>query len=145
MQALSRSVPLSFDHGADYTQVAQRRPEMALELAAIDGLGALLGHVKTSVLVDSGADTTTLNEDLAALLGLDVSTMPEVIMTGVGNTQIKVAYSDQVLAHLCGKWIRLPVLFQKGRSPNLLGRSGAFDSMYLAFAHRHSLMLAIAT
>lgn len=112
---------------------------MALEFAATDSVGRLVGQLRTVVLVDSGADITHLNAELAPRLGLDLQSLPTVWVRGVGGTRVETREAD-VLAHLCGRWVRMPVLFQEdGR--NLLGRAGAFEAINIAFIHSSTVML----
>jgi hypothetical protein len=118
---------------------------MVIELAAITSVGALLGATTTNVLVDSGADLTMLNADLASDLGLDTTTMTEGTVAGVGGETtcyMPDAAITPVLANLCGRWTPVPVCFEVGRDINLLGRAGAFEAMLVAFSHKHTLMLA---
>ncbi len=141
MLALAAPVSLSFGYGFAYGGVPERRPEFLVEFASIDRRGVWSGKsVQTGCLLDSGADETMLNADLALRLGLDILTMPEVPVMGVGGTTM--AYRHDVLAELCGRWILIPVLFDPNRDINLLGRAGVFDALRLMFVHSQSLVLA---
>jgi hypothetical protein len=115
---------------------------MVVEFAATDANGLLLGAKSTNVLVDSGADLTMLNADLAVDLGLDIATMNEATVGGVGGETTVYEPTTPVFASLCGEWTHIPMCFEVGRDMNLLGRAGAFDSMCLAFLHNGAVMLA---
>jgi hypothetical protein len=94
------------------------------------------------MMLDSGADVTMVHSDFAAKLGLDLTKMPPVRVGGIGGTTI--AYEHTVLAHLCGTWAPLRVLFEQGRAPNLLGRENVFDRLRVSFLHQsgHGLILS---
>jgi hypothetical protein len=115
---------------------------MVVELAAIDQAGVLLGSARTDVLVDSGADMTMLHAGLATQLGLDVTTMQQDTMQGVGGSTTTFLPATPIFVQLCGRWVRIPVAFEHGRQPNLLGRAGAFDALIFAFVHGQHVMLA---
>lgn len=115
---------------------------MVVEFAVTDPNGLLLGSATTNVLVDSGADITMLNADIAAQLGLDINAMTPGVMGGVGGNTTAYSPAGPIWANLCGRWVSIPVCFEPDRNPNLLGRQGAFESMYVAFLHGHALMLA---
>lgn len=140
MRALPTPVSIGFDHAQEYGGVDSHRPLVAIEFAGVDAVGRLLGAVTTVVLIDSGADMTMLNLDFAGPLGLDLSAAPEEPVTGIGGDTY--ARRATVLAHLCGRWVPIPVLFEPGRDVDLLGRAGAFEAMRLAFFHHHHIVLA---
>lgn len=141
MHALSS--PIAFDYATVYAQTRAQRPEIIVELAAVDTRGVLVGFDTAAFLVDSGADVTMLNDSFAARLGLDLSTMARSTVLGVGGGKAGV-YQSELLARLCGRWTRIPVLFDPTRDINLLGREGAFDALRLAFLQSSRLMLAAA-
>jgi hypothetical protein len=115
---------------------------MVVEFAVTDSAGALLGSVTTNVLVDSGADLTMLNADIAAQLGLDINTMTPDTMGGIGGSTTVYKPAAPLLANLCGRWVSVPVCFEPNRNLNLLGRPGAFESMSIVFLQSTALMLA---
>ena len=106
----------------------------------MDNIGRLLGYHNVLVLVDSGADITMLNEDLAPIFGIDLTGSPQVQVFGIGGGTF--ARRHDMLVRLCSSWVRIPVLFEKGRDVNLLGREGAFAALQIAFVHRHGLLVA---
>lgn len=112
-----------------------------VEVAATSPAGVLLGTARTNFLVDSGADVTMLNSDLAQILGIDLSVCLLHPIGGIGATVV-MGRKSMVMMHLCGRWVRVPVDFVPGQDPQLLGREGAFDSLLITFAHRVSAMLA---
>src|SRR6266508_2014033 len=143
MLTLGTPIHLGFGYGFGYARVTDRRPEVAVRFASIDEHGRLIQQARVGCLVDSGADETMLNEDIAADLGLDVGRMPQVPVQGIGNA---VTYGGRhtVLAQLCYRWLLIPVIFAKNQRPNLLGRAGAFDALRLVFLHGASAVLADA-
>jgi len=43
--------------------------------------------------------------------------------------------------YLCGRWVDVPVDFVPGQMPQLLGRDGAFDALFLVFVHTLTFLL----
>lgn len=143
MLALDSPITLSFNHGVAYGNQVAKRPIIVVEFAAIDVNGILLGSTTTNALVDSGADVTMLNADIAIQLGLDLQTMNLGRVEGVGGSTPVYEPNTPVLANLCGQWTPVPICFEANRDTNLLGRAGAFDAMHLAFMHGASVLLAV--
>ena len=98
--------------------------------------------VRTTVLVDSGADTSLLDGTLAQALGINLAQCPQVTSTGVAGTA--VFREGLVLMNLCGRWVPIPASFSNGPlgHEQLLGRAGAFDALNLCFGHSQSQLLA---
>jgi hypothetical protein len=118
---------------------------MVVEFAATDANGVLRGSKSTNVLVDSGADLTMLNADLAADLGLDISGMRTETLIGIGGSTTGYFPNPAdtfVFANLCGQWTVIPICFEVNRDTNLLGRAGAFEALNIAFVHSQSWMFA---
>jgi hypothetical protein len=112
-----------------------------LEIAARSPAGRLLGQpVRTTLLVDSGADITMIDEVYAAFLGVDLTQLPTVQIHGIGGST--VAREGVLMMDLCGRWVPAPVWFCSDRMPGLLGREVVFDNLIVAFAHRQSTFLA---
>lgn len=108
----------------------------------------LLGRpIRTTMLVDSGADVTVINGGFARTLGLDLSQRhyPKTTIGGIGGW-LSVARAEVKMA-LCGSWVDVPAYFTLDplvprQRPNLLGREGAFTSIVLSFVHRRQVLLA---
>ncbi len=119
-----------------------------VEMAATGSLGVLQGRsLRTTVLVDSGADVTMLDGGLATTLGLDLTDAryPRDVVGGVGSGGVPVA-TALVKMSLCGRWVDVPVNFtlQPMTNPPLLGRAGAFDALVISFLHRQRVVLGAA-
>jgi hypothetical protein len=50
---------------------------------------------------------------------------------------------DMLMMCLCGRWLRVPVLFCPNQKLGLLGREGAFDNLFVAFAHGQNTFFAV--
>ena len=120
LQLLTNPAPVVFSHGTSYGSQPGQRPIMVVEFAAIDMSGRLLGSTTTNVLVDSGADVSMLNAELASELGLDLASMVSGTVDGVGGSTPAFEPTTPVLANLCGQWTRVAACFEEGRDPNLL-------------------------
>lgn len=145
---LSPAASLSLTHGSLYGHHPGARPVIEVEVAATDSNGQLQGKpVRTSVLVDSGADTTMLDGGLAKTLGIDLADAryPRGQIGGVGQGGVSVVQVS-VLMRICDKWHAVPVNFTLNPigHPQLLGRDGAFDGLVIAFIHGQTAMLAAA-
>lgn len=122
------------------------RPIISVEIAAVAANGRLLGTpVRTTVLVDSGADVTMLDGALAQPLGIDLSRCQLDSVGGVGAGGVQVALST-VKMDLCGRWANVPVNFTLNPigHPQLLGRDGAFEALIVGFAHAQKTIIAVA-
>lgn len=118
-----------------------------VEIAVTSG-GVLVGKpLRTSVLVDSGADTTMLDGGLAATLGIDLNDprLPKGTVGGVGKGGVDVTRAN-VRMSLCGRWLTVPADFthEPIQHPQLLGRAGAFEGLLVAFVHGQTTMFAAA-
>ncbi len=104
----------------------------------------MLGRATVLVTIDSGADVTVISNRYAAELHVDLEQLkPTRSMRGAGGTHYPVYQKTWLEAHLCGKWIRLPVLFYANDTPRgLLGRAGAFEAIRIAFVHGRQVMFA---
>lgn len=145
---LGSAVSLPATHAAGYGHHPDQRPIVEVELAATTAEGILLGRsIRTSVLVDSGADVTMLDGGLAPALGLDLSlpAFPKGAVGGVGAGGVQVARADLKM-EICGRWADVPVNFTLNPLGHvqLMGREGAFDAMLVAFLHGQYAMLASA-
>lgn len=143
---LAPAAGLQFTHGSSYAGAPSSRPMLEVELAAVGPSGVLLGKpLRTTVLVDSGADVTMLDGGLASTLGIDLRACPQGTIGGVGVGGVPVA-SSVVKMRLCNRWVDVPVDFTLNpiQTPQLLGRSGAFDGITWAFVHNYTVVLALA-
>ena len=115
-----------------------------VEVVATDATGILLGAPqKTTVLVDSGADFTMLDDRLAPLLGVPSSFGRPISLEGIANNEVHGRLVPLKIG-LCGAWIDAPVMFCPRPDPQLLGRAGVFDQMTFSFIHGQSRLFAAA-
>lgn len=96
--------------------------------------------VRTTLLVDSGADTTMIDEVYAAFLGIILDQLPPIEVGGIGGKVI--ARRAVLMMDLCGRWVPVPVWFHPDMVPGLLGREVVFDNLIVAFAHKRNAFLA---
>jgi hypothetical protein len=140
LQPQGNPIPLSFSYAAGYAAVERQRPIIDVEIAARSPAGRLLGEpISTTMLVDSGADISMIDEAYAAVLGIVLDELPPATVGGIGGEV--PARQGVLMMDLCGRWIPVPVFFCEYQRTGLLGRAGAFDSMWLTFAHRDRIML----
>lgn len=119
-------------------------PMVEIEVAATDSLGVLLGVPQpTSVMVDSGADITVLDQRLAPVLGLDLGACPETELTTVGGHKLPGRWRYLKIG-ICGLWIDAPVVFQSRPAPQVLGRHSIFERLAITFLQRDLRLLAVA-
>lgn len=112
-----------------------------MEFAATSLTGVLLGNpIRTAMLVDSGADTTMMDESYARRLGIDLSQYQPASVGGIGGFVPGRRVILRML--LCGQWLNVPVIFAPSMPVQLLGREGVFDKFFLAFAHGYSSFFA---
>jgi hypothetical protein len=133
-------------HAGAYTTALQGRPILEVEIAAVNRQGVLQGRaIRTTVLVDSGADVTMLDGRLAPTLGIDLSRCPHTHVGGVGAGGVPVAVATLKMG-LCDHWYEVPVNFTLNAigHTQLLGRAGAFDQVIFTFVHRHRVVMASA-
>jgi hypothetical protein len=139
MQPIPNNGVINLPFGFGFGYPSGGRPDLWVEFAAVDALGQFVGQTATTCLLDSGADRTMLHVAYAAALGLDVTTMPEVDVGGVGPDAVKCR-EYTILSRLCGKWIVTPVWFTK-HDVNVIGRAGVFQELHLAFLHANAVVL----
>jgi len=132
LHALPEPHQILVTHRAFYLDV----PDIEIEIAATSPLGALRGErsISTVVRVDSGATTTMLHDGYARHLGIDLSQVTREPVVGITGEQewYPIALLDM---RLCDQWLEVPVLFAPNRWPQLLGREGVFDHLFVAFAY----------
>lgn len=146
LERLAGPRELHFTHGLDYGMFGGgNTPEVEVEVAALTDEGALRGRpVRTSVMVDSGADYTLLDDRWMRSLGLDESEGFPAEMTGMGGGTIGGRLID-VSMRLSGSSMIVPVIFCGSPRPQLLGRAGAFEALRIAFLHgERRLLTAVA-
>ena len=85
------------------------------------------------VLIDTGADTTTLPFSLASLLGFSTSDLESSVMNAVGGqtTTWKPRTGPNVDIQIGGHWHSLPALAFADKTPPLLGRDLIFRDFKL--------------
>jgi hypothetical protein len=114
-----------------------------VEVAATDQLGILLGPPqRTTVLVDSGADYTMLDDRLPSVLGIPPSVGRPITLEGIANNEV-VGRLILVKIGLCGVSIDAPVMFCYRPDPPLLGRAGVFEQIAFSFRHGQNQLLAV--
>ncbi|MGO9334148.1 MAG: hypothetical protein ACLQCU_08880 [Acidimicrobiales bacterium] len=146
MRQLAAPARLPFSHWADYSSDPSYHPIISAEFVATDLSGVQwLGSASTNVMIDTGADITVLNADLAVDLGLSIRNMAELNDLQGLDGKFSKTYEplNPVYVILCGRTIPLPVRFQVGRNPNLLGRAGLFNYLSLAFVPMRQVYAAI--
>lgn len=97
------------------------------------------GSNKFSALIDSGADCSLFDVEIAEMLGLDLSKGKSVNFTGISgkitgyrleNIQIKIEHFD--------KPIKIPICFVRSKTVGLLlGEEGFFDKYRIKFEKDH--------
>lgn len=144
LRALPNPVSVPFSHAAIYNAIPQKRPEIEVEIATTGPSGMLQGRpVRTTLLVDSGADTTVLDNSYAAALSIDLNKCKVIKVQGVTGSD--AMRETTVRMNLCGSWYTVPVWFSAGQQPGLLGRNGVFDNILVAFLHGRGVLLAATT
>ena len=132
LHALPEPHLIPVTHRAFYLDV----PDIEVEIAATSPLGVLRGErsISTRMRVDSGATTTMLNDGYARHLGIDLSQVPRAPVVGITGEEEQHPYTLLDMK-LCDQWLEVPVLFAPNRWPQLLGREGVFDHLFVAFAY----------
>ena len=112
-----------------------------VEIAATSPGGVLRGRpIETVMLVDSGADYSMIDDSYARHLGIDLSQCPVQPVRGItGEGETRLA---RLNIYVCGSWLEVPVLFAPDRWPQLLGRRGIFDNLFVAFVHGARMLFA---
>lgn len=128
-------------HSGSYVGRGNRRPEIEVDIATVTGTGVLQGTVRTTVLVDSGADCTLLDVATAEPLKIDLSKCRVENIGGIGGGLVQVWFS-RVLMYLCGRWVSVEVGFTPRQRPQLLGRADVFDHLLIAFFHQANHLYA---
>ncbi len=133
---------IGFTHRGEYSGEPTGRPIVTVEFAVTDSVGVLLGSYETGVMVDSGAQITVLEHEVALALGLDVRQFPLTFLEGAvpadrpdAEPPKLLCVEVDLLANLCGTWIEIPALFPFKAVPvrNVLGRAVVFDRVRFAF------------
>lgn len=112
-----------------------KRPVVEVEIFGTNG------SQKFNALIDSGADCSLFNAEIAELVGIDLSKSENRPFVGIGGKQqIKTQFLDNVEIKVEGisKSIKIPVGFINSDSVGLLlGQDGFFDSYKLKFEKDH--------
>lgn len=143
LTALPNPAAFSYTHRGDY----EDRPIVTVEFASVDSRGVLLGSYKTGVLVDSGADVTILEYDVAMALALDLADQaryPRGPIGGIAGGLI--CAKAEIMAELCGRWFRIPAMFPVPHRgvQNCLGRAGVFDHIGFALGRAEKAVYCAA-
>jgi len=139
-QPVTPAPVLAFSHSVTYV----REPMVEIEVAATDSSGILLGTAqRASVMVDSGADYTILDERLAPYLGVDLAQCRSTETIAFGGEKIPGRWRYLKIG-ICGQWIDAFTVFQQTPQPQILGRDGIFDRLAITFLQRDRQLLAAA-
>lgn len=117
---------------ADFTKKFIKRPLVEIEI-----FGPTRSH-KELALVDSGADRSLFNIEVAKLLEIDLKKAHQDIVTGIyGSGKVLVTEIEIKIKHLEGK-IKIPVSFIDSPCVGvLLGQEGFFDTHRIKFEKDH--------
>ena len=137
----SGPVTFTLTHNGSYIGRPGRRPEIEVDVATVTASNVLRGTVRTTVLVDSGADYTMLDAAQAGPLGIDLAQCPVGYVSGIEGRAVPVRLA-RVLMYLCGRWVDVGVCFKSSQRPQLLGRQDVFDSLLITFFHQSNDLYA---
>ena len=145
MDMLSSPVSLTFQYQRKYHLTQLQRPQIMVDFRNFDQeTGKVLGATtRVNVLIDSGCDVTLLPERYANSLGINnIRQLEERSVAGISG-RVRCYGKVVLTAYLCDKWIGVPVyFFSSSNRVGLLGRSGAFDALQLAFVNKHRTLYA---
>ena len=110
-----------------------RRPMVEVEIFGPQGKRTDLA------LIDSGADRSIFNIEIAEILGIDLTNAEKRRTIGItGETEVFLAEVEVRMKHLEGK-IKIPVGFIDSPSVGaLLGQEGFFDQHRIKFERDHN-------
>lgn len=111
-----------------------KRPILPLEITTSDGqtLGAF-------GLLDSGADTTTLNIEYAEALGVTLGNKREIMGVGNGKTTVFEGSFTFTIKHM-GKKITVPAWYVDSNNVNILiGQEGFFEQFKIKFEKDYNI------
>jgi len=112
-----------------------KRPILELGLFTVDG-----NIINALGLVDSGADTTTMNIQYAKALGIELDENMYRPIIGIGNGKVKALISEIefVIRHTEYK-MKIPVWFVESENVDILiGQEGFFDAFKVKFDKANS-------
>lgn len=92
-------------------------------------------------VIDSGADTTVLNVQYAAPLGIDLDSAEtkEIIGVGEGRVTVKIARIRMQIRKM-NEEVEIPAWFVNSSNVNiLLGQEGFFDAFRIKFEKDHDV------
>lgn len=91
-------------------------------------------QINIDCLIDSGASESLFNEDIAELLGIDLTKATPEKYVGIGDINID-GYKSSVMLKLSGfeKWIKFEAGFVSQNEMPLLGHSGFFENYEITF------------
>jgi len=97
------------------------------------------GRQTFDALIDSGADCSLFNIQIAQALGLDLSVARRIRMTGISGGVEGYRLEDiEIKIEGIGKTIKIPVCFADSPSiGTLLGQEGFFDQYRIKFEKDH--------
>lgn len=97
------------------------------------------GKKRVSLLVDSGADLTTLSDDYIDLLGVLRKNLIKTECNGVGG--MVFAWEAEIKIEFCGLQMKIPVQFIKNDhdTPLILGKLGIWDKFNVLFNNKKKM------
>jgi len=110
-----------------------KRPMISVEVFGPNGSN------KFSALIDSGADCSLFNTEIADMLGLDLSKGKPANFTGISGKTTGHRLEDiKIKVEQFDKTIKIPVCFVKSKTVGLLlGGEGFFDKYRIKFEKDH--------
>ena len=111
-----------------------KRPVLKLELTTASGR-----KIYPIGLVDSGADLTLVNIQYAEELGIDVRTLKEKLMRGIGAGTVSTFRATFPIKPVeLGEEIMVPACYvDSGNVDVLIGQEGFFDAYKIKFEKDH--------
>jgi|SRR3989344_7056915 len=113
-----------------------KRPLLEIEL-----IGAGGKRLDVLGLIDSGADTTTMNMQYAHFLGIDLTKARQREIVGIGNGRVKVLLCNlKVNIKQIDEEIEIPVWLVDSENVNiLLGQEVFFDTFKIKFEKENGI------
>ena len=109
-----------------------KRPVVMLELKALDG-----SILEVPAVIDSGADTTTINLQYADALGIKLGAEKQIIGIGSGKVSVRVGNLPFKIKHL-GLELDVPAWYVDSENVHiLLGQEVFFEMFKIKFEKDH--------
>lgn len=121
------------------TPTRLRRPALVVALYGTVDNESEVPLASTLAIVDSGADYTTVSDEWARVLGVDLSDCVPIATTTAGAPATHYAYGGGVVIEVRRERLLIPVIhFAEDLRQSLLGRRDFFMHYLVAFDQRHS-------